>query len=98
MTMNKKKGQQGLDGLNLEYSINLDNAKHLYIPAEELKNEAEHTVVKIDCVGGKIRAYVNAVHALRPNNIKPLGVADTIKLELVKSKVVEFIKTYLQLY
>lgn len=96
MTMNKKKGLQGLDGLNLEYSINLDNAKHLYIPAEELKNEAEHTVVKIDCVGGKIRAYVNAVHALRPNNIKPLGVADTIKLELVKSKVVEFIKTYLQ--
>lgn len=94
--MNRKKGLQGLDGLNLEYSINLDNAKHLYIPEEELKNEAEHTVVRISCVGGKIRAYVNAVHAIRLNNIKPLGIADTIKLELVKSKVVEFIKAYLQ--
>ena len=94
--MNKKKSQAGLDGMNLEYSLGLEGMDKLYLPEEELKNEVEHTVIKINCIGGKIRAYVNAVHTLRPNNIKPLGVADTIKLELVKSKVVEFIKTYLQ--
>ena len=94
--MNKKKGLQGLDGLNAEYSINLENAKHLYLPPEELKNEVGNTVIKIDCVGGKIRAYINVVHALRPNNIKPFGVADAIKLELVNEKVIGFIKTYLQ--
>lgn len=94
--MNKKKCQQGLDGMNLEYSLNLDNAKDLYIPEEELKNKAQQTVVKIVCIGGKVRAYVNAVHALRPNNVKPLGIADTIKLELVQSEAVEFIKTYLR--
>ena len=65
--MNRKKSQAGLDGMNLEFDgmdfeYGLDNAKHLYIPVEELKNEADNTVVKIDCVGGKIRAYVNAVH------------------------------------
>lgn len=94
--MNKKKGLQGLDGLNCEYSINLENAKHLYIPAEELKNDADNTIVKIDCVGGKIRAYINAVHALRPNNIVSLGIADTIRLELINEKVICFMKDYLR--
>ena len=94
--MNKKKGLQGLDGLNAEYSINLENAKHLYLPLEELKNEVGNTVVKIECIGGKIRTYINVVHALRPNNIKPFGIADAIKLELVNEKVIGFIKAYLQ--
>lgn len=94
--MNKKKGQQGLDGINLEYTIELDSAKHLYLPLEELKNESENTVVKMECVGGKIRAYVNAVHAIRPNNIRPLGIVDTVKLELVKTKVVDYMKSYLR--
>lgn len=94
--LNKKKCQQGMDGMNLEYTLGLAGMEKLYLPEEELKNEAKNTIVKIDCVGGKIRAYVNAVHSIRPNNVKPFGIADTIKLELVRSQVVEFMKSYLR--
>lgn len=81
--------------MNLEYQLNLEGMEKLYLAPEELRNEAQNTIVKIDCVGGKVRAYVNAVHAIRPNNITPLGIADTIKLELVRSEVVAFMQTYL---
>lgn len=94
--MPKQKYKQGMDGMNLEYQFNLEGMEKLYLEPEELKNEAQNTIVKIDCVGGKVRAYVNAVHAIRPNNVTPLGIADTIKLELVQSKVVKFIQAYLR--
>lgn len=94
--MQKRKYKQGMDGMNLEYQLNLEGMEKLYLEPEELKNEAQNTIVKIDCVGGKVRAYVNAVHAIRPNNVTPLGIADTIKLELVQSKVVEFMQAFLR--
>ena len=98
MKLNKRKCQQGIDGLNLEYTLGLEGMKNLYLPEEELKNQANNTIVKIDCVGGKIRTYINAVHSIRPNNVKPFGIADAIKLELVKSQVIEFMQSYLKKY
>lgn len=94
--MNKKKCIQGMDGMNLEYSLGLEGMEKLYLPVEELKNEYQNTIVKIDCIGGKIRAYINAPNCIKPNNVKSLGLADSIKLELVQSQVVEFMQKYLQ--
>lgn len=94
--MNRKKCLQGMDGMNLEYTLGLEGMEKLYLPEEELKNEANNTIVKIDCVGGKIRAYVNAVHSIRPNNVIPFGISDTIKFELVRSQVVDFMQKYLR--
>ena len=94
--LNQKKCQQGMDGMNLEYVLGLQGAEHLYLPEEVLKNNDGNTVVSISCVGGKIKAYVNAVHSIRPNNIQPFGIVDTIKLELVKSEVVDFMRGYLK--
>lgn len=94
--MKRKKCLQGMDGMNLEYTLGLEGMEKLYLPEEELKNEANNTIVKIDCVGGKIRAYVNAVHSIRPNNVIPFGISDTIKFELVRSQVVDFMQKYLR--
>ncbi len=94
--LNKRKCKQGLDGLNVEYVINLDDLKHFYSPPEILKNKNDNTIVKIECTGGKIKAYVNVVHRIRSDNVKPFGIADAIKLELVREQVVEFMKAYLQ--
>lgn len=94
--LNKKKCQQGLDGMNLEFSFGVADMENLYLPQEELKNKAGNTIVRLDCISGKVRAYVNAVHCIRPSNVKPFGVADAIKLELVKGRVTDFIQEYLQ--
>lgn len=94
--LNKKKSRCGLDGMNLEYKIALNGMDKLYLEKEVLKNAAGNTIVEIDCVGGKIRVYVNAVNSIRPNNVKPIGIVDAIKLELVQPQVIEFIKGYLQ--
>lgn len=96
LRLNKKKCASGLDGMNLEYKISLDGMDKLYLEKEALKNNAGNTIVEIDCVGGKIRVYVNAVNSIRPNNIKPIGIVDAITLELIQPQVIEFIKRYLQ--
>lgn len=94
--LNKKKCASGLDGMNLEYKISLDGMDKLYLEKEALKNNAGNTIVEIDIIGGKVRVYVNAVNCIRPNNVKPIGIVDAIKLELVQPQVIGFIKGYLQ--
>lgn len=94
--LNKKKCQSGLDGMNLEYKISFDGIGKLYFEKEALKNNAGSTIVEIDIVGGKVRVYINAVNCIRPNNVKPIGIVDAIKLELVQPQVIAFIKAYLQ--
>lgn len=94
--LNKKRCKSGLDGMNLEYKIALDGMDKLYLEKEVFKNKNGNTIVEIDCVGGKVRVYVNAVNGVRPNNVKPIGIVDAIKLELVQPQVIEFIKGYLQ--
>ena len=36
--LNKKKCQQGLDGMNLEFSFGVADMENLYLPQEELRN------------------------------------------------------------
>lgn len=94
--VDKKKCQSGLDGMNLEYKISLDGMEKLYLEKESLDNNAGNTMVEIDCVGAKVRVYVNTVNCIRPNNVKPIGIVDAIKLELVQPQVIGFIKGYIQ--
>lgn len=94
--LNIKRAAQGLDGMNLEYTLGLEGLETLYLPEEELKNSSQNTIVRIDCVGGKIRAYINVVHGIRPNNIKPFSITDNIKLELIRNRVIDFMREYLQ--
>lgn len=94
--LNKRKFRQGLDGLNVEYVINLGDLKYFSAPPEQLKNKVDNTIVNIVCNGGKVKAFVNVVHRIRSDNVKPLGIAEAIKLELVRDQVVEFMKAYLR--
>lgn len=93
--LNKANCQSGMDGINLEYTISLDGIEKLYLPTEEYKNHADNTIVKIVCIGGKVKAYVNPVHAIRANNVKPFSIIESVKLEMVREQVVEVIRTYL---
>lgn len=92
----KKNCQQGLDGMNLENLLSIEGAERLYLKAESKPNDDRKTIAEISCVGGRLLAYVNVVHCIRPNNIKPMTVADTIELELIKSKVIGFMSDYLK--
>ena len=88
--------QSGLDGLNVEYTLELADAEEICLPQEKLKNEADETIASIQCVRGKITAYVNVVHCIRPNNVKPFGIADAIKMELAREQIIDFMKSYIQ--
>ena len=88
--------QSGLDGLNVEYTLELADAEKIYLPQEELKNKDGETIVSVQCVRGKITAYINVVHCIRPNNVKPFGIADAIKMELAREQIIDFMKSYIQ--
>ena len=87
--------QSGLDGLNVEYTLELADAEKIYLPQEELKNKDGETIVSVQCVRGKITAYINVVHCIRPNNVKPFGIADAIKMELAREHIIGFMKSYI---
>ena len=95
--LNKKRCQSGMDGMELV--LKLENMENLYLPKEELKNTAGNTIVNIECVGGVVKAYVNAVHGVRSDNVKPygcLGELNEIKLGIVEIRVTQFMREYLQ--
>ncbi len=94
--LNKKHCISGLDGCNVEYTIKLDGMENLYLPVKEVNNEADNTIVKIECNRGKVKAYVNPVHVIRQYNVKPLGIVESIKLEIARNRVLEIMKSYLQ--
>ena len=79
--LNKTRCKQGLDGLNFEYVLNLDDMKHFYAPPEYLTNEVGRSIVKMECIGGKVKAFVNVVHSIRADNVKPFGLVDAIRSE-----------------
>ncbi len=88
--------QQGLDGMNLEYTLKIDHADNLYLPKETIRNDLGNAKVVIGCIGGKLCAYVNAVHCIRPNNVKPLGISDAIRLEIIQNDVLGIMRAYLK--
>lgn len=94
--LNKKTLKSGLDGINLEYTIELSGMDKLYLPVKEVNNEADNTIVRIECIGGRLKAYVNPVHVIRSNNVKPFGIVESIKLEMVRNRVMEVMRSYLQ--
>lgn len=86
---------QGADGMNFEMQMTvagLEGAKF----NEELKNKEGNDIVKVNCWGGKLSAFVNLPHAVRPNNVQPFQLSDCISLELVRNQVVEFMRSCLQ--
>lgn len=91
-----KNSQQGLDGMNLQYALSIEGAERLCLPGKPMYNDNGKTIAEISCVGGKLSAYVNAVHCIRPNNLKPLTVTEAIKLEMIKSEVIGFMQDYLK--
>lgn len=92
----RKNCQQGLDGMNLEYVLNIEGAERLSLPTESIYNENGKTIAEISCAKGKLSVYVNAVHCIRPNNVKSLTIADTDKLKPIQSKVIGFTNEYLK--
>lgn len=86
---------QGADGMNFEMQMTvagLEGAKF----NEELKNKAGNDIIKVNCWGGRLSAFVNLPHAIRPNNAQPFQLSDCIKIELVRNQVVEFMHSCLQ--
>lgn len=96
LKLNKKKCQSGLDGINLEYTVELDGMDKLFLPVKEVNNEADNTIVRIECIGGNLKAYVNPVHVIRRNNVKPFSIVESIKLEMARNRVMEVMWSYLQ--
>mgnify|MGYP007075840477 CR=1 FL=1 len=95
--LNKKRCQSGMDGMELV--LKLENMENLYLPKEELKNTAGNTIVSMECVGGVVKAYVNAVHGVRSNNVQPYGcwgILNEVRLGIVEFRVTEFMREYLQ--
>lgn len=87
---------QGADGLNFQLQMTVAGLESINLPEEQLQNEAGNDIVKLTCWGGKLSAYVNLPHAIRPNNVQPFQLSDCIKLELVRNQVVEYMRSYLQ--
>lgn len=94
--MKRKKCQSGIDGINFEYTLAIEGIEHITLDEKELKNDNGRTITSLKCVNGKLIAYVNTVHCIRPDNIQPFGIIDSIRLEMVRLKVVEFMKDYLK--
>lgn len=86
----------GVDGCNVEYILGLTGMENLYLPPEELKNKAGNTIASIECIGGKIKAYVNVVHTIRRDNVEPFSIWDAAEMEPVRIQIIEFMKEYLQ--
>ena len=91
-----KNCHQGLDGMNLEYVLSFEGAEHLSLPEESISNDNDRIIATLSCSGGKLSAYVNAVHYTKSDNLKPLSITDAIKLELIKSEVIGFMQEYLK--
>lgn len=87
---------QGIDGLNFQLQLTVPGLENIKLDESSLKNAKGKDIVKVDCVGGELSIYVNLPHAIRPNNVQPFQLSDCIKLELVRSEVIDYVKAYLQ--
>lgn len=92
------KKAQGADGLNFQLQLTVAGLESINLPEECLKNESGNDIIKVTCWGGKLSAFVNLPHAIRPNNVQPFQLSDCIKIELVRNQVVEYMRSYLQKY
>lgn len=91
-----KKRMQGADGMNFQMQLTIKGLETVTFPKETLTNESGKDIAWIECLGGKVSAYVNLPHAVRPNNIQPFQLSDCIQIDLISDKVIEYMKAYLK--
>ena len=91
-----KKKLQGADGINFQMQLTIEGLETVTFPKETLTNESGKDIAWIECLGGKVSAYVNLPHAVRPNNIQPFQLSDCIQIDLISDKVIEYMKAYLK--
>lgn len=91
-----KKRMQGADGVNFQMQLTIKGLETATFPKESITNESGKDIAWIECLGGKVSAYVNLPHAVRPNNIQPFQLSECIQIDLINNKVVEYMKAYLQ--
>ena len=91
-----KKKLQGADGINFQMQLTIKGLETVTFPKETLTNESGKDIAWIECLGGKVSAYVNLPHAVRPNNIQPFQLSDCIKIDFVRNQVIEYMRSYLQ--
>ena len=75
-----KKKLQGADGINFQMQLTIKGLETVTFPKETLTNESGKDIAWIECLGGKVSAYVNLPHAVRPNNIQPFQLSDCIQM------------------
>lgn len=85
-----------MDGIQTEITLTVKEADTLTIDEEVLKNGEDKEIGLISCRKGKVSMYINPVYCIRPNNVNPFGIVDTIKMEVVRSMVLEAIREYLK--
>lgn len=95
--LNRKRCQSGFDCINFEYKIGLDGIKDLAFEKTK-SNTAKKpkSIVEIKGNGGMISGRVNPTHFIHADNRKPLGIVESIKLEMIRNDVLEYLKTSLQ--
>lgn len=93
--LNKKRSQQGLDGIDFEYKIGLDGIKNLDFEKKK-PNIANKSIVEIKGNGGMISGYIKPTRFIRVDNRKPLGIVESIRLEMIRNDVLEYLKKRLQ--
>lgn len=89
-----KKKLQGADGINFQMQLTIKGLETVTFPKETLTNESGKDIAWIECLGGKVSAYVNLPHAVRPNNIQPFQLSDCIQIDLISDKVIEYMKAW----
>lgn len=92
--LNKKKCKTGVD--TLEFAITLEDMEELSFDEEILPNKVGKSIVAVKCNKGKVSGSVSAVHCIRNTNPEPFSLSDSIKMEIVRNKVFDFIRDYLK--
>ena len=87
---------QGADGMEFQMQMTVAGLESISFSEESLKNKSGNDIVKVQCWGGRLSAFVNLPHAIRANNAQPFQLSDCIKIELVRNQVVEFMRSCLQ--
>lgn len=89
--------KSGIDGINFEYKISMDGINNLNFVKQKL-NDKQKIIVKIKGHGGIIRGSIIPIHGICENNETSLGIGiiNSIKLELVRNEILEFIKECLE--
>lgn len=90
----KKKCETGMD--TLEFVITLEGMEELSFDEKTLPNCMDKSIVTLKCTNGKVSGSVNVVHCIRNTNAEPFSLTDSIKMEIVRNKVFDFIRDYLK--